>query len=397
MSRAVSYIRQPDFRVPLSKVAPGMTLGRNLEFGGRLLLRYGAILDTERIEKLSKFGVDYVHVVFSDGDLDIYKSLLCSQDKNPHYEHLHRLIHETFLEQVPAWARPANCARDERVVSIVETTIEHTFDVIFSSRRLFELLRLSRMFQIEVIKHCPVTWMYSLCIGAGLGYSLPTLLDLSLSAMLYDIGMLKVPQEILSKPGRLTELEFAEIKKHVYFGRRLLEAVSDFGFSMPLVAFEHHENYYGGGYPKNKRGDSIHEFSQIVGLADKFAALMTTRSHRERFQPYEAYEMLLAQTKTAVSPRIFVAFLKHVLLYPRGSRFRLSTGEIAIPLEVPIKSPTRPRVLITHDHNGHEVLGMQRELNLALDATIGIKSFAIMDQHPVNFSTEEIESLSLLD
>ncbi|MEZ5338479.1 MAG: HD domain-containing phosphohydrolase [bacterium] len=397
MSRAISIIRQPDFRVPLAKVTPGMTLGRNLEMNGRLLLRHGAVLDPERIDKLNKFGVDYVHVVFSDEDLDIYKGLLCCQDRPPDYHHLQCLARDTFLELVPAWARPANCARDESVSKVVNTTIEHTFDVLFSSRRLLELLRLSRMFQLETLRHCPVTWMYSLCIGAGLGYSLPTLLDLSLSALFYDIGMLKVPQEILSKPGRLTELEFAEIKKHVYFGRRLLEAVSDFGFSMSLVAFEHHEHYYGGGYPKNKRGDTIHEFSQIVGLADKFAALMTTRFHRDRFQPYQAYEMLLAQTKTAVSPRIFVAFLKHVLLYPRGSRFRLSTGEIAIPIEVPVKSPARPRVLITHSANGLELLGMQRELNLAHDPDVRIESFAIMDQYPANITPEDIQSLSLLD
>lgn len=372
-------IQQPEFRVPVGKAVPGMVLSRNLEFNGQLLLRHGIELDQDRIDKLSSLGVTHVHIHFSNDDLQVYKELLVQQDSPPSYERLLTLSRATLLEFIPAFARPQCCARSEHVASQVASTIEHTLDVIYSSRRCFELLRTCRMFQLEPLRHCPVAWVYALCTGVGLGYNLPTLLDLSLASLFYDIGMLKLPAQILAKPGRLTDLEFGEIKKHVFFGRRLLTGLSDFSSSAITVAFEHHENYYGGGYPKNKRGDAIHEFSQIVSLTDKFAAMVTTKSYRERFQPYQAYEMLLAQTKSAVSPRVFVAFLKSVLLYPRGAMLRLSNGEIAVPADFPLHQPTRPTVEITHSPGGEEIVGKRRKLHLADHPELTIEAFAIVE------------------
>lgn len=373
-------IHQPEFRVPVGKALPGMVLSRNLEHNGQLLLRHGIELDQERIEKLNSLGVTHLHIHFSNDDLRTYKELLVQQDSPPSYERLLQLSRGSLLELVPPFARPYCCARTEEAASLVNATVDHTLDVIFSSRRCFELLRTCQLFQLEPLKHCPVAWIFALCTGVGLGYNPPTLLDLSLSSLFYDIGMLKVPPQILAKPSRLTDLEFGEIKKHVFFGRRLLADLSAFSSSALTVAFEHHEYYYGGGYPKNKRGDAIHEFSQIVGLTDKFAAMVTARSYRKTFQPYEAYEMLLAQTKSAVSPRVFVAFLKSVLLYPRGAMLRLSNGEIAVPVDFPLHLPTRPTVEVTHSSGGEEVVAPRRQVHLADHPELTIESFAIAEQ-----------------
>jgi len=375
-------MRQPEFQVPIAKAVPGMILSRNLEFNGQLLLRYGMELDSERIEKLRQIGISRLHIHFSNQDLKLYKSLLTSQDSPPSYERLVELARDVILEFVPPFARPASCARSQEVAEMVEEVIGHTVDVLLSSRRCFELLHLTRFFQITALRHCPVAWVYSLCVGAGLGYNLPTLLDLSLASLFYDIGMLKAPQRVLAKPGQLTELEFAEVKKHVFFGRRMLEDFTDFSNNAAIVAFEHHENYYGNGYPKNKRGDAINEFSQIVSLTDKFAALLTSRSYRDRLQPYQAYELLLSQTKSAVSPRVFVAFLKTVLLYPRGSMLRLSTGEIAEPVDFPLHLPTRPTVQVTHTPHGEEMVGPRRVINLMEHPELAIESFGLAEEMP---------------
>jgi hypothetical protein len=369
--------RQPEFRIPLSYAESGMVLARNVEQQGVLLLRHGSTLDEERIEQLRGHGVSSLYVSFGDDDIDHYKRMLVGDETPPTYERLVELAREVFVDLIPPQARPLYCVRDPDHIRLVMFAIEHTFDLLFSSRRFFELLRLARFFQTDILRHCPAAWVYSLAIGAGLGYNLPTLLELSIASLFYDIGMLRVPAKIMSKPGRLTELEYAEIKKHVFFGRRLLEEYAKLSFTAQLVAFEHHEHFYGGGYPKNKRGDSIHEFSQIVALTDKFAALVTDRKYRGAFQPYEAYEMLLAQTKSTVSPRIFVAFLKSVLLYPRGAQFRLNTGEIAEPIDFPLHMPTRPTVRVTNTATGEEVVGQDRTYNLIQQKEIQIVSFSI--------------------
>jgi len=357
-----------------------MVLSRNLVHNGQMLLRYGIELDQPRIDKLGELGVRHLHIHFARDDLHTYKEILLSQDNPPSYEKLVELSQVSMHEFIPPFARPRHCARSIELAETVENIIEHTLDVVFSSRSCFELLLETRFFQTQALRHVPAAWVYALCVGAGLGYNPPTLLDLSLAGLFYDVGMLRIPGHIVSKPGRLTDLEFAEVKKHVFFGRRILSEISSFTSSVMAVAFEHHENYYGGGYPKNKRGDDIHEFSQIVGLTDKFAALMTPRSYRERFQPYQAYEMLLAQTKSAVSPRVFVTFLKSVLLYPRGSMLRLTTGEIAEPVDFPLHMPTRPVVRVTHTPHGEELLGQHKVLRLVDHPEIAIEALAIGDE-----------------
>ncbi|MCC7479815.1 HD domain-containing protein [bacterium] len=384
----------PEFRVPIERAVPGMVLSRNLEHRGQMLLRHNSTLDSALIERLREQQVDYIYIHFSDQDVEFYKRLVLNHDNPPTYEGMGRMLRDAFWELVPSFARPEYCTREASVARIVEETIHHTIDLLFSSQRCFELLRQTRFFQARPVRHCPTAWVYSLCIGAGLGYNVPHLLDLGIAALFYDVGMLRVNPRVLAKPGRLTEAEWGEVRKHSYFGRRILEEVNSFSSTAAIVAFEHHENYYGGGYPKNKRGSSIHEFSQIVSLADKFAALVTARDYRQRFQPYQAYEMLLAQTKSSVSPRIFVAFLKHVLLYPRGSMLRLSTGEIAEPVSFPLHLPTRPTVMITHGPEGHSVVGAPRMIHLVEHPQIGIESFAIVEEQQ-RWSQAEPEPLRL--
>jgi HD-GYP domain-containing protein (c-di-GMP phosphodiesterase class II) len=386
----VSIISQPEFRVPLNKVLPGMVLSRNLEHNGQLLLRYGVELDDDRIHKLSQLGVSYIHIHFNNEDIVTYKNLLVNQDSPPSYERLLDLTRRMMIDLIPDFARPEHAARSPQVGALVSEVVEHTLDIIFGSKRCFDLLKTTRMFQATPLTHCPAAWIYSLCTGVGLGYNLPTLLDLSLASLFYDIGMLKVPKRILAKPGRLTDMEFGEIKKHVFFSRRMLEGLTDFSASAVMVSFQHHENYYGGGYPKNKRGDGIHEFSQIVSLTDKFAAMVTPKNYREPFQPYQAYEVLLAQTKSAVSPKVFVAFLKSVLLYPRGSMLRLSSGEIAEPIDFPLHVPTRPIVRVTHGPAGEEIMGKRREINLVDHPELHIEAFSIAGQAPQTVGMSQV-------
>lgn len=377
-----AVITQPEFRVPVGKAVPGMVLSRNLELRGATLLRFGTRLTQDHLLRLQEMGVETLHVHFGDEDVGTFKQLLLAGSQPPDREAFADIARLALREFIPPFARPQFCARSNEIDQTAQAALDHSLDVVFSSERSFDILRQARMFQVPCLRHCPAAWVYAICIGAGLGYNMSTLLDLSIAALFYDVGMLRVPARILSKPGKLTEQEWAQIKKHAYFGRKMLEGLSEHSDSAAMVAFEHHENYYGGGYPKGKTGSAIHEFSQIVSLADKFAAMVTGKDYRSGFQPYQAYELLLAQTRSSVSPRIFVAFLKSVLLYPRGSVLRLTSGELAVPVGFPLHLPTRPLIMVTHTRFGEELVGDTRTVSLAEHPELGIESFAIIDDNP---------------
>jgi hypothetical protein len=369
----------PEFRVPLSKLACGMVLAKQVTYGASPLLSAGAVLDESLIEKLRSFHVDYAVVRFDDGDIPTVKRLIVGLDEPPPPEEVSKTSRDFLMNAVPPFARPHMCARTPQIFSAVQEAAENTLDILFSSARLFSLLEETGFFQPSVVRHCPVAWMYALCVGAALGYNQPSLLDLSVAALFYDIGMTRVSSRVVAKPGKLTEMEYAEIRKHTHFGKRILEEISPISDAAATVAFEHHESYAGGGYPRGVNGDALHEYSQIVSLTDKYAALMTDRGHRRRFQPYQAYEMMLDETKKSVSPDVFNAFLKSVLIYPKGSFLKLSNGEIGTIADFHDAVPARPTVEIVYDASGVDVTAQKKRIDLADNPEITIESFAVFE------------------
>jgi HD-GYP domain-containing protein (c-di-GMP phosphodiesterase class II) len=103
-----------------------------------------------------------------------------------------------------------------------------------------------------------------------------------IGAYLHDLGKVRVPHEILNKPGPLTRAEFEVVQMHPIWGIELLAAV-EFPWDLKPIIRYHHERYDGTGYPDRLRGDAIPLSAQVVGIVDVFDALTTTRPYRQAF------------------------------------------------------------------------------------------------------------------
>lgn len=151
---------------------------------------------------------------------------------------------------------------------------------------------------------------YSRIIARQLGLSEEAAENLRLASTMHDLGKLMIPSEILDKPGRLTDEEFAEIKKHPGFGEHLLHNVE--GETMTLarqVALEHHERYDGKGYPSGEKGEEIGLEGRIVAVADVYDALTSRRSYKEAWDPKAAYDEIVRCSGTQFDPRVVEAFI----------------------------------------------------------------------------------------
>ena len=119
------------------------------------------------------------------------------------------------------------------------------------------------------------------------------------ASSLHDIGKIRIPEEILNKPGRLTDEEFKIMKTHSELGAAIIKDM-DFPQDHPLVhtAWEicrwHHERWDGKGYPEGLQGDEIPLWSQIVGIVDVYDALVSPRVYKKAFSHEKAMEMILA-------------------------------------------------------------------------------------------------------
>lgn len=179
----------------------------------------------------------------------------------------------------------------------------------------------------ETGQHVKRVAAYTEILCRAMGLSEEETWKISVASMMHDVGKICVPREILHKPGKLTEEEFSEIKKHVDYGHKLLE--NSPGEIMRLaakIAWQHHERYDGKGYQNELSGENINIYARAVAVADVFDALVSKRCYKKSWTPSQAREEILNQSGEQFDPHItklfdehFDEFLKVMEDYPDAS------------------------------------------------------------------------------
>ena len=164
----------------------------------------------------------------------------------------------------------------------------------------------------ETGQHVKRVAAYTEILCRAMGLSEEETWKISVASMMHDVGKICVPREILHKPGKLTEEEFSEIKKHVDYGHKLLENSS--GEVMRLaanIAWQHHERYDGKGYENELSGENINIYARAVAVADVFDALVSKRCYKKSWTPAQAREEILNQSGRQFDPQITKLFDEH--------------------------------------------------------------------------------------
>ena len=158
--------------------------------------------------------------------------------------------------------------------------------------------------------HCERVASYAVAVAEALGAEQGQLTTIRMGAYLHDVGKVKVPHQILNKPGKLTNEEFAVIKRHPVWGVELLASV-EFPWDIKPIIRSHHERYDGNGYPDRLRGDEIPLGAQIICIVDVYDALTTTRSYRGALSHAEALARM-EESRHWWRPDVYAAFLRSV-------------------------------------------------------------------------------------
>jgi HD-GYP domain-containing protein (c-di-GMP phosphodiesterase class II) len=202
-----------------------------------------------------------------------------------------------------------------------------------------------------------------------MGLTRDQMIDLGVGAMLHDIGKTQIPMEILMKPGKLTDEEYALMKEHSLQGYQMLKDIPDIPLLSAHCALQHHERLDGSGYPRGLKGDEIHLYGKIVGIADVYDALTTNRVYRKAFLPHEALEYLFTSTGQFDSNLIAV-FRDHVAIYPIGLIVTLSNGVKAVVVDINTKYPQRPIVRVLKNADGQEIIPYEIDLSQDFSITV---------------------------
>lgn len=150
---------------------------------------------------------------------------------------------------------------------------------------------------------------YSAAIARELGYSEEGVRDIRSIALLHDIGKIGIPDAVLKKPGRLDREEFDLMKQHTTIGAAILEDYHTIA-NLQVGAKFHHEKYNGTGYPQGLREDEIPEVARIIGLADAFDAMTSTRVYRKALPDEVVLSELCKNCGSQFDPRITEVFIR---------------------------------------------------------------------------------------
>jgi putative nucleotidyltransferase with HDIG domain len=156
--------------------------------------------------------------------------------------------------------------------------------------------------------HCERVAEYALSVARELGLDEEQQTTIRIGAYLHDLGKVKVPHEILNKPGALTPEELRVIQMHPVWGLELLATV-EFPWDIKPIIRWHHEKHDGTGYPDRLRGNEIPVSAQIICIVDVFDALTTTRSYRPALATAEALGKM-AECRTWWRPEVYQAFVR---------------------------------------------------------------------------------------
>lgn len=173
--------------------------------------------------------------------------------------------------------------------------------------------------------------------------------EISIGALLHDVGKAKVPDNILNKPAKLTEAEFDKMKSHVVQSKIILMNTPGISQIALDVAAQHHERFDGTGYPNKLKGDEISLYGQMGAIVDVYDAITSNRVYHKGMPPTQALRKLLEWSKYHFDPRLVHAFIRSVGIYPSGSLVRLHSDTLAVVQEQRADNLLQPKVLVIYD------------------------------------------------
>lgn len=223
-------------------------------------------------------------------------------------------------------------------------------DIMPAIRQAAEIPHIYHLFY-ELKSKDEYTYRHTVCvgiiatlIGKWLNLSQTELFDLSLGATLHDIGKARVPSDILNKPGRLTQEEYREMKRHTVYGYKLLQNIPEINERVALIALQHHEREDGGGYPFHLQSEKIDKLAKVVAIADVYHAMSSPRVYHQA----EPFHIVISQMQNDVfgkfDPKIMMVFLFKIMDSLVGRRVLLSSGEEGTIIMVDPYEPLRALV-----------------------------------------------------
>jgi HD-GYP domain-containing protein (c-di-GMP phosphodiesterase class II) len=209
--------------------------------------------------------------------------------------------------------------------------------------------------------------VWATALGRQLELDEQSLNDVAVGTLLMDVGMTRIPKEILQKTSHLTHEEWEIVKTHVRSSVQMLKDTPGISPDVIQLIATHHERLDGSGYPRGLRGTAIPLLGQMAGIVDFYTAITLPRPFMKAISPSGALQLLYKQRDRYFSEKLINGFIQTLSTYPTGTLVELNTGEVGI---VSSQNPgflLRPKIILLLDsskrsYNSYPILNLLDEL-----------------------------------
>ena len=317
------------------QLQPGMKIDQAVvDKSGRNLVQRGSILDNYVIDSLLKMGVMMVYIQSGEETAgDIEKSI--SPQARKQIERLHTDDRSKVELSDSVKTRVAegiqfiySNTESKELADTTNNIASNLMNAINSTDAIAVDISALKTSDEYTFKHSVDVATMSMVLAKQQGLSQKQIYEIGVAGLLHDIGKTKISLDILNKPARLTDEEFAVMKQHPVFGYRMIKDRDEFSNEICMAVLQHHEKMISKGYPVGFPSDKITQYARILTIADIYDALVTERPYKSAFSQREAVEMIMSMTGE-LDLTAMKSFLESMILYPVDSIVELSNGEKA--------------------------------------------------------------------
>jgi len=252
---------------------------------------------------------------------------------------------QNFVEQVTRAIEQGNDLNLQEARPVIRECVE---SIKANASAMFWMSRIKSR-DAYTAEHCLRVAIFTVAFARFLGMPDEDLEIAGMCGLLHDLGKLKVPPEILNKPGALSREEFAIMQQHTTFGYELLSSDPALDPIIRDVTRHHHERIDGRGYPQQLEEWQISRFARLVSIVDAFDAMTSDRCYRDGIPASDAIRVLYRNRGRQFDADMVEAFIRMVGIYPPGTLVELSSGEVALIVAVHPGKKLKPRIEILMD------------------------------------------------
>jgi HD-GYP domain-containing protein (c-di-GMP phosphodiesterase class II) len=333
-------------QIAVESLKPGMAFTEPVYIDGdNVLVPENIPLRQKDIDQLKDWGVEVVetegHIVGGQAAARKTSSLSLTEvqeNKGPYR------TYTSFIERLDGFfGKIAN--REPVEARLIDTISSQLLQELRERRNSFiDYILGGEISGHDLAKNSINTAILSALIAQELKLANHKILHITTGALLHDVGMLRLPKEILDKRGGLSDAELKQVKDHPLHGHKIANTEMSFPEEVSRVVLQHHERWDGAGYPHRTLGTRIDIGARIVSVADAFEAMVSQKSYRNSMVGYQAMKNLMADNSRRFDPNVLKYFIKIMGIYPIGSIVVLSNSAIARVIEVHGEAPLRPKI-----------------------------------------------------